>query len=366
MFLDIDFDVYVLGKDTPNKLKFAQMLGGKETGDGNSEVKKEEDSYVFKIRNIPEEDINKITRSDNPLQKILIFYVYNVDDRETFEKYEKIHQVLKKVAEPNWFILYGINSNIERERSVSREELITTALKTESFYFELQEFDKKYIGEQLNGPDSKNKTTYIGSSEELLIKKSIDESLESLFGKHEITKEIFIPMIIDEMKELEIILDEAIDDEEGNEERKTEIYFIYSPYRRETFTAIKYYFSKCSNLQNYNKLPISIIEDVSEDTGEEKEVTNIEVMKYCFMKEIKYGLEQDDIFDDEPDNRLRKKLNDEFFVKSYDLDKFRNAKNTNNYKNYRIKSRSAEVGVFKICSEPYYAEIYVSDLYPAY
>ena len=133
------YNVYVLGKDTPNKLKLSQIFGKKVARDGNSERIEYKEKHT--IRNVPEGKEDEITKEEKANENIF-FYVYNVDDRETFEKFEKIHEKLNgKFIFQASFVLYGINRNIEHERSVSQEELIQTAFKNESSYFELQEFN---------------------------------------------------------------------------------------------------------------------------------------------------------------------------------------------------------------------------------
>ena len=149
------YNIYVLGKDTPNKLKLSQMLGKRVSGYGNSERIKEKHNTKYTIRNVPEESEDEIIKDEDVfyVSHNYFFYVYNVDDRETFEKFEEIHQKLKEKfnnKDNDIFVLYGINSNIEHERSVSQEELIKTAFKNESFYFELQEFNMEWIPIQIN------------------------------------------------------------------------------------------------------------------------------------------------------------------------------------------------------------------------
>ena len=87
------------------------------------------------------------------------------------------------------------------------------------------------------------------------------------------------------MGPLEEILDKAIE-----EEKEIGISFVYSPFERKTFTAIEEYISKCSNLKNYNKLPIYIHENTSIDgKGKTKEVTTLEAKIFCRKKRIKFS-----------------------------------------------------------------------------
>ena len=84
--------VYIIGKDTPNKLKLSQMFG-EVREDGNSY--RIEGSTIYTVRNVPEGKEDEITKEEKANENIF-FYVYNVDDRETFEKFEKIHKKLKE------------------------------------------------------------------------------------------------------------------------------------------------------------------------------------------------------------------------------------------------------------------------------
>ena len=281
--------IYVIGKDTPNKLKLSQMFGKKDTGDGNSE--RIENSYYSKrkyiIRNIPEGSEYEITK-DEEADSNTFFYVYNVDDRETFEKFEKTQQKIKEkfFKRHDCFVLYGINCNIENKRSVSQEELMKTAIKNKCCCFELHEFKMYEISIQIT--DSavfSGETIYISGSKESKYEEFLNKYTEKLLNKYEFLDAIYIPIKIEEMEPLEEILDKAIE-----EENSIGINFVYSPFNRNTFTSIKEYISKCSNLQNYYHLPIYIHENaLIEARGETKEVSVFEAKIFCLKKRIKFS-----------------------------------------------------------------------------
>ena len=276
-FCDNFGNCYIIGKDTPNKLNFVQMIRGKRNG------RKFNKDTEYTIRSIPEEDVDKITKEEKDGRN-QIYYVYNVDDRVSFEKYEEIHKMLKEKfnTDNDKFVLCGINVNIENERSVSFEELIATAFKNESFYFELQKFNSKVIGEQLYNYSFSNEATYISGLERSGYREVFNNHMKKLFNEYKICRELFIPKKIEEI-ELEKILDSAI-----NEEKKIRIYFVYSPFYRETLAAIEDIFSKCANIQKYYKLPIYLLKnELIDSEGKTEEVTAFDTKRICLKKRIK-------------------------------------------------------------------------------
>ena len=275
-------NVYIIGKDTPNKLKFTQML----EGDENTEVIDQERKYI--IRNVPEEEVDKLVKEEKS-RKNYFYYVYNVDDKETFEKSGKIIQKLKwdfKNNDNDMFVLYGFNINIENERIVSHEELITTAFKNETSYFELHEFNMEKIKDQINYLKSFNGIKiYFTGLEESGYKDMLNKSITDLFNEYKILQDLYIPIDIEELTPLEEILNKSIEDEE-----KVEIGFIYSPFDRESFTAIEKYILKCPNLQDYYRLPLCINENTFIDgNGKTRRVTTLEAKKFSLKKGIKFS-----------------------------------------------------------------------------
>ena len=282
---------YIIGKGTQNMYKLVEMLG-------KNKVIENDTKSIFK--SVADDEVDKITKGEKD-EKNYFYYVYNVDDRETFDKYERIHQKLKEKfnKDEDKFVLYGINCEIKNERSVSVDELITTALKNESYYFELQEFDEEKIKGQINLNNFTNETYYVTGLEKIKYMKFFNESIKNIFNDYKIRCDLFIPKKIEEMEPLKKILDRAVKDN-----KRIEIYFVYSPINRETFTAIEEYVSKCSKLQNYNKyyhsdnrrtlifenkLPFYLYRSESIDDGSKaKEVTVLDEKKFCLKKRIEH------------------------------------------------------------------------------
>ena len=278
-------NVYIIGKDTPYKLRFAQMLGGKETGDGNSVVIKSPVKYT--IRNIPEKDVNKIEKEKRENEEAgnrsnYFFYVYNVDDRETFNKYEKIHQKLKEKFNENTdkFFLYGISSSLSDLR-VHYLELMVYAFRNQSFYFVLQKFDIDGIQKQLRDYTYYNKTFYFAGSEESRYTDLLFAFLLISFNNYVIRNEYFLASKLEEMRPLKEILDKAIE-----ERKETEICFVYNQFDRKTFTAIEEYISKCSDLENYIFLPLYIQQNDLIKDEERIDVTSLEASRFSLKKRI--------------------------------------------------------------------------------
>ena len=285
------YNVYVVGKNTPNKFKLIQMLGENEEDEksfiehfeGKLETKRDGTKYT--IFNVTEEEVDSLKKGKRANFNHF-YYVYDVDDRETFEKFEKIHQKLREEFNNIYddkFILYGINCNIKNERSVSFEELMTTAVKNKCHYFELQEFNMKKIYKRISFGRANNQTVYNVGSEKSGYKEVFEEEIVKRINEFEYFNQMFLPTKIEEMEPLEKIIEKAI--EERNE---LGINFIYSPYDRETFTSIVEYVSKCPNLQNYYKLELFMYENKlikGEEKG--KEVTSLEVKRCC----KKFGIE---------------------------------------------------------------------------
>ena len=285
------YNVYVVGKNTPNKIKLFQMLGRRKPDDNvspeNLKEKLEftkEDYKKYVVMNVTEEEVDSLKKDKNAYSN-LFYYVYDVDDRETFEKLEKIHQKLKEKFNDEGFdrfVLYGINSNIKNERKVSFEELMTTAARNKIHYFELQEFNMKNFHKNIDFPGNDNLKVYVTASEQLGYKKIVDEEIKEKLKNFIFLDELFVTKKIEEMEPLEEIIEKSI--EEGN---RLSINFIYSPYDRETFTSIEEYVSKCSNLQNYYHLSMHISENrLIEGKGKEKEVTSLEVTQICSKYKI--------------------------------------------------------------------------------
>ena len=175
-------NVYIIGKDTPNKLKLAQMFGGKdkfdEAWDGKEKLEvKNKMNETFYIRIIPEDEAETLTKDKNvPLNRI--FYVYDVDDRKTFEKYEKVHQILKEKFTDvmhDRFILFGISCDIKNERTVSTEELFMAASKNQSSFHELQKFCTSWDPFFSYFDGSINEVIYFIGSEQSRYKDILDE-----------------------------------------------------------------------------------------------------------------------------------------------------------------------------------------------
>ena len=278
------YNHYVIGKDTPNKLKLAQMLCGEETGDGNSEVKTDDGKYCV-IRNIPEEEVYKITQ-DERASKNYFYYVYDVGDRETFEKArETQHKIESQFSYKAFkFILYGINNNIESEQNVSLEELMAAALKNSCYFFELQEFNLEKIHKQLTSFKRKfsNNQIYCTGLEGTGYKEIVSNYVKKLFDEYKICQNSFIPMKIYEMNPLKEFLDH------DTYYHKITICFVYSPFCRETFNIIHKYVSEFSELKDCRQPPLYLLENKLINTeGKEKEVTTFETKRFYLMKRMK-------------------------------------------------------------------------------
>ena len=94
--VEIDFldNVFVVGKNTPNKFKLIQMLGKNkedeksflEHFEGKLETKHGNSKYT--VISVTEEEVDSLKKDEKNYFNYF-YYVYDVDDRETFEKIEK-------------------------------------------------------------------------------------------------------------------------------------------------------------------------------------------------------------------------------------------------------------------------------------
>ena len=278
------YHVYVIGKNTPNKRRLFYSLAGKELDPENSS-----DNFANKLEfvmyeqlnytliNVTEDDVDSL-KKDETVNINYFFYVYDVDDRETFEKFESIHQKVKpKFGIVDNFVLYGINCNIEGERSVSVEDLMATAAKNKINYFELQEFNTQIIHCTISLPVVTDSIVYVAGTEQSGYKEMICGGIMESFKSFKICNDPLVPTKIEDMEPLQKIVEKT-----NAERRCLLINFIYSPYDRETFTAIEEYVSKSTDIHNYYKLDIHIAENkLHEDEEKAKEVTSLEMTRFC-------------------------------------------------------------------------------------
>ena len=291
------YNIYVVGKNTPNKIKLFQIFARKEPDDKSSSENIEKKlEFIYKtakyggkkyiVFNLTEEEADSLQK-DKDVDENYFYYVFDVDDSETFEKLQNIHPHLKEKfdGDRDRFVLYGINSNIKNERKVSFEELIAAADKNDIPCFELQEFNTEKIIQHIKIPVANWATFYIAGSEQSGYKEFVDSTIETLLDDFVYLDKSFIKRKIEEMEPLEEIIEKAI--EENN---KISIIFLYSAYDRETFTSIKEYIAKCSNLQNYD-LDMQISESpIIDGEGEEKKITRVELSRFSMMYNMKKSL----------------------------------------------------------------------------
>ena len=337
--------VFVIGRDTRNKLKLAQMLGGKEDGDGNSEITLDSEKYIIKY--VFKDEVDNLNREENN-EHDYFFYVYDVDDKETFNMYVHVQTSIKwrfkRDDSKPYFILYGINCNIKHKRSVSHEELMNLATKNKSNYFELQKFNLEGISQQLRKfKPIKLNTIYITGSEESGYKHAI----ENKFKQYELLVDSYILMNIEEMKSPEEI---DID--------TSKIKLCYSPFKKESFTAIEEYISKYSNSQRLFEISLSIIENIDpSETRKEKEITSYEAKKYCLMKGIGFEAEKEYDYLSQEGYFDRfgipsRKFEDKLYVNSDLKDKYQ-----------QVKSKLAKSGIFKLIRNNTFNDIFFFDLF---
>ena len=286
-------NVYVIGKNTPNKLKLFQILGGRDMDSKSSNEYFEDklettlNDKKYTIMNISGDEVDSL-KKDEKNDINIFYYVYDVDDRETFDSFDKIHQKLKQNYDESrdHFVLYGITCNIKNERSVSFEELMTTAVKNKLMYFELHEFNEKMIHKNIDFAVNNNATVYFVGSEQSGYNEMLKEEINNSLNEFKFLQYLFIPLKIEEMEPLDVIAEKST-----MEKSIFAIKFIYSPYNRETFTSIEKYLSMSPNLQNYCYLELHLSENkLIKEEGKEKEVTSLEVKKLS----KRYATEQKD------------------------------------------------------------------------
>ena len=316
-----DKNVYVIGKNTPNKLKLIYMLGGKEVDEKCSyenfegELETEVDNCDFTIINVTLEEAKSLKKDKKDNN---IYYVYDVDDRETFEQLKSIHPALKAEFHGkfnNRFVYYGIACDIKNERSISFEELMTTANENKTDYFELQEFNMERINENIDSFHWFGSTVYIAFSKQSGYKEVLNEEIKFALKEFEFLKHTFVPISIEEMEPLDEFYEKmkAVGDESS-------IAFIYSPYSRESFTLIEDYVSKCPNIHNYNNLELHVFENkYIKIDGKEREVTDLEVKRLCKKYELahEFAFMLCSIPNKKPDNVLRYRKTDDFNLEKY-------------------------------------------------
>ena len=247
---------------------------------------------------------------------------------------------------------------------VSIEELMFTAVDNNMFYFELQKFDMKKIHNHICffGIDD-DAIIYFSGSEQSGYEELFNEKMTELFKEFNYLKKYFVLMDIEDMDPLEEIIGKSIGEEEEEEEEvfndDISIVFVYSPYNRESFKSIEEYVSKCPDLQEYENLYISICENEHIEEDKEKEVTNLEVTRFC----RKYNIDNQKF---DPESCDEPKKTPEGFIRFEYSSRFNTEKflvqEKDDCSKYHIKSKFAKSGVVNFYQCYSFYDIYFCSL----